>query len=285
MPLVLASIDQEPNDYQRVGLWLLLLLGLRKIELLKAKRADIDWRGRTLFIGYTKNGEAILVPLSDTAVALFASLPEVDGNPYFFAGRKREHHLTDLGEALKRALARAGVKGIRIHDLRRTVGSWLAQSGTSLHLIGDVLNHLDQDTTAGYAFFQTQQRREALGGHAEKILHFAAPEARIPRLPDTLKTESFLALTHGPVILPKPERFRNRHYFKREALYDLVWTAPVSEVAERLGVSDVALAKLCKGAAIPIPYRGYWAKMTRAIGSLELLSPHLHKDCQRYSGF
>jgi hypothetical protein len=27
---------------------------------------------------------------------------------------------------------------LRIHDLRRTVGSWLAQDGQSLHLIGDV---------------------------------------------------------------------------------------------------------------------------------------------------
>jgi hypothetical protein len=70
-----------------------------------------------------------------------------------------------------------------------------------------------------------------------------------------------LPIAAGPVVLPKPEGFRNRHYFKREALYELVWTAPVSEVAERLGVSDVALAKLCRGAGIPIPYRGYWAKM------------------------
>lgn len=261
MPLVLASIDQEPNDYQRVAMWLLLLLGMRVIELLRAKRSDIDWQGRTLFIGYTKNGEPILVPLSDVALALFASLPAVDGNPYFFVGRKTGHHLTDLGAALKRALTRVGLKEIRIHDLRRTVGSWLAQSGVSLHLIGDILNHLDQETTAGYAFFQTEQRREALGGHAEKILRFAAPEARLPRLPAGLRTETLLPVAAGPVVLPKPAGFRNRHYFKREALYELVWTAPVSEVAERLGVSDVALAKLCRGAAIPIPYRGYWAKM------------------------
>jgi len=44
---------------------------------------------------------------------------------------------------------------------------------------------------------------------------------------------------------------RYRHYFKREALYELVWTAPVLEVAKRLGVSDVGLAKLCRRAAIP----------------------------------
>jgi integrase len=135
----------------------------------RAKRTDIDWQGRTLFIGYTKNGEPILVPLSDVALALFASLPAVDGNPYFFVGRKTGHHLIDLGAALKCALTRVGLKGIRIHDLRRTVGSWLAQSGVSLHLIGDILNHLDPETTAGYAFFQTEQRREALGGHAEKF--------------------------------------------------------------------------------------------------------------------
>ena len=142
-------------------MWLPLLLGMRVIELLRSKRTDIDWQGRTLFIGYTKNGEPILVPLSDVALGLFASLPAVDGNPYFFVGRKTGHHLTDLGAALTRALTRVGLKGIRIHDLRRTVGSWLAQSGVSLHLIGDILNHLDQETTAGYAFFQTEQRRAA----------------------------------------------------------------------------------------------------------------------------
>jgi hypothetical protein len=130
----------------------------------------------------------------------------------------------------------------------------------SFHLIGDILKHLDAETTAGYAFFQTEQRREALGGHAEKVLRFAAPDARVPRLPESLKTITLLPVAAGPVALPKPEGSRNRHYFKREALYELVWTAPVSEVAERLGVSDVALAKLCRGAGIPIPYRGYWAK-------------------------
>lgn len=50
------------------------------------------------------------------------------------------------------------------------------------------------------------------------------------------------------------------HYFKRETLYGLVWTAPVMEVAGRLSVSDVALAKLCRRANIPTPARGYWAR-------------------------
>jgi hypothetical protein len=42
--------------------------------------------------------------------------------------------------------------------------------------------------------------------------------------------------------------------------YRLVWTLPVSEIAARLGVSDVGLAKLCRRAAVPIPGRGYWQR-------------------------
>jgi hypothetical protein len=47
---------------------------------------------------------------------------------------------------------------------------------------------------------------------------------------------------------------------ERETLYEEVWAEPVRTVAERYGVSDVALAKICRKMAIPLPGRGYWAK-------------------------
>ncbi|HEY2007349.1 MAG TPA: hypothetical protein VGH23_00040 [Rhizomicrobium sp.] len=46
----------------------------------------------------------------------------------------------------------------------------------------------------------------------------------------------------------------------RQELYDLVWERPTRTVASELGVSDVALAKACRRAEIPIPPRGYWAR-------------------------
>lgn len=48
--------------------------------------------------------------------------------------------------------------------------------------------------------------------------------------------------------------------FLRQELYDLVWTKPMRSVAAEIGISDVALAKTCKHAGIPVPPRGYWAK-------------------------
>ena len=47
----------------------------------------------------------------------------------------------------------------------------------------------------------------------------------------------------------------------RSALYELVWADPVRTVAASFGVSDVWLKKLCAGASVPVPERGYWAKL------------------------
>ena len=54
---------------------------------------------------------------------------------------------------------------------------------------------------------------------------------------------------------------RNYITLSRTALYDLVWTKPVSELAKEFGISDVALAKRCRAINIPLPPRGYWARV------------------------
>ena len=48
--------------------------------------------------------------------------------------------------------------------------------------------------------------------------------------------------------------------FSRAELYQLVWTTPLRHLAKTIGVSDVAIAKRCRAAAIPLPGLGYWAK-------------------------
>lgn len=47
----------------------------------------------------------------------------------------------------------------------------------------------------------------------------------------------------------------------REALYDLVWSKPMSKLAPEFGISDVALTKRCKRLGIPYPGLGYWARL------------------------
>jgi hypothetical protein len=49
--------------------------------------------------------------------------------------------------------------------------------------------------------------------------------------------------------------------YKRERLYDEVWTYPMRTVAPHYGVSDVALRKTCCKLHVPLPPEGHWAKL------------------------
>ena len=48
--------------------------------------------------------------------------------------------------------------------------------------------------------------------------------------------------------------------YSRETLYSEVWEQPMKILCLKYGISDVALAKVCKKLSVPLPGRGYWAK-------------------------
>ncbi|THK35669.1 hypothetical protein EHS39_23905 [Ensifer sp. MPMI2T] len=47
----------------------------------------------------------------------------------------------------------------------------------------------------------------------------------------------------------------------RKELYDLVWSTPILKLAEQFGLSDRGLAKICERNQVPVPGRGYWARL------------------------
>lgn len=53
----------------------------------------------------------------------------------------------------------------------------------------------------------------------------------------------------------------NTHRFTRQELYELVWSEPMAQLAKKFGLSDVGLAKACRRVVVPVPERGYWAKL------------------------
>lgn len=53
----------------------------------------------------------------------------------------------------------------------------------------------------------------------------------------------------------------DKRTFTRQEMYDLVWSTPIQKLAEQFGLSDRGLAKTCLRHQVPVPGRGYWAKM------------------------
>lgn len=65
--------------------------------------------------------------------------------------------------------------------------------------------------------------------------------------------------------------------YNRERLYQEVWEKPVTEVAKRYKVSDVAIHKVCKSLDIPTPGLGYWAKVKAGKPVQQIPLPHSDK--------
>ncbi len=173
MPRVAEAIAAEANVYVKAAIWLYLFTGVRKSELLNAQWADVDLDRGELRLPDTKSGRTHYVSLSLPAIELLSRVPRIAGNPYVLPGHKAAQHLVNIDKPWQRIRNRAACDDVRLHDLRRTVGSWLAQSGNSLHLIGRILNHQQSSTTEVYARFAQNHLREALDRHGQQILDTA----------------------------------------------------------------------------------------------------------------
>jgi integrase len=101
---------------------------------------------------------------------VLAHMPHFAGNPYVIPGDKDGQHLVNISKAWNRVRNRADLQDVRLHDLRRSVGSWLAMSGHSLLEIGKVLGHSSPRTTQIYARLTDDVARLALESHSERML-------------------------------------------------------------------------------------------------------------------
>jgi integrase len=165
-----AALAAEPSEYWRAYFAVLLMTGLRKNELLSARWADVDLTAKTLRLPVTKSGKQHLLPLPEPAVAILTGLPSRGSSEWIFPGAGKTGHLAEVKSAWLRIRQRAGVENVTVHDLRRTLGSWLAASGASLLLIGRALNHSSQRSTEIYARVNLDPVREALERNAVLML-------------------------------------------------------------------------------------------------------------------
>jgi hypothetical protein len=120
-------------------------------------------------------------------LAFIEQIPRQAGNPFIFCGRKPGKHLVNVAKAWARIRSRGGCEDVWIHDLRRTVGSWLATSGVPLNLIGAVLNHADSETTAVYARLADDSTRSVLEEHGDRLMRVAQGGMKADPVRDQLR--------------------------------------------------------------------------------------------------
>ncbi len=128
----------------------------------------VDLAERVLRLPDSKTG-AKIVHLGQPAVELLRDAERIDGNPWVIAGTLPSKRLSDLQPFWQRVRTRAGLKDVRIHDLRHTFASTAVASGQGLPMIGKLLGHTQVQTTARYAHLAAEPVRMAADAVAQNL--------------------------------------------------------------------------------------------------------------------
>jgi integrase len=161
---VLKFAASEPDPWR--DFWkLLILTGVRVSNLREMRWGELDLRDAdaTWSIPKTKNQDPHVVPLSSEAVAVLrdrlAKAPQAGGkrardpaSPWVFPMKEDATRcICDCDHAWARVKEGAPIADVRIHDLRRTAGSWATQGGAPLPAVGKFIGDKSINATAVYA--------------------------------------------------------------------------------------------------------------------------------------
>jgi len=164
LPRLFAKLDAEPNQTFADFVRLSLFVGARRANMLAMRWDEVSIARREWRIPETKAGESQLVPLPLAAVEILERRQQnANGSPWVFPSRSKSGHLESPRKAWLRLCERAGIEGLTIHDLRRSLGSWQAAAGASELIIGKTLGHAPgSKATSVYARLNLDSVRQSV---------------------------------------------------------------------------------------------------------------------------
>ncbi len=123
------------NVYTQPFIVLAIETAMRRGEILGMRWEDVDLLRRTVFLRCTKNGESRTVPLSMKALKTLENLPKTADE------RVLPVNFPALEKNFQRAAKRAGIANLRIHDLRHTATTRLAEKLSNVLELSAVTGH------------------------------------------------------------------------------------------------------------------------------------------------
>ena len=153
--LVKCEEEAEITPATALAVRLLVLTGCRSREILGLRWNQVDLDHNCLRLPDTKTGPRTVV-LPAPARVLLADAPRDRDCPFVLPGHKRGKSLTTLRPGWSDITKRAGLDGLRVHDLRHAFASTAAVGRESLLIIGAMLGHTELETTKKYSHLSVE---------------------------------------------------------------------------------------------------------------------------------
>ena len=168
-----AAIDTLRYDVTKDFILMCLFTAARRSNVAAMRWDQISIQQQTWRIPVTKNGTSHRLPLTGVAMAVLARREQNSkpGCPWVFPSlRSRSGHLTKPEEAWRCVKERSGLTDTRLHDLRRTLASWQALTGSNIVVIAGMLNHKELKSTAIYARLNVDAIRASMETATAKMM-------------------------------------------------------------------------------------------------------------------
>lgn len=172
LPRFMTQLNQEPHQDFKDFILLSLFTGARRANVLSMRWQDLNLdAGIWTVLGEQSKNDAPLTISITTNVrqiidARKAELSAAAGDgalsPFVFPANSTTGYMSPPNKRWKQLLADANLADLRLHDLRRSLGSWAAMTGASLPVIGRALGHKTASATMIYARLQHDPITEAM---------------------------------------------------------------------------------------------------------------------------
>jgi integrase len=174
--------DEKTDGDLRDMLILAINTGARRGNIYSMRFDTISFDLETWVVPYSKNASAYTVQLLPPALEVLErrrkKIPE--GEPYVFPANSASGHVEDFDRRWNKFRTAAKLPHIRIHDIRRSVGSYMAIAGESLQKIAATLGHRSvKATESTYSHLLDASVKEARqAGQNEMVRRMAAASER-----------------------------------------------------------------------------------------------------------
>jgi integrase len=146
------------NPHALAIIKLLVFTGARKGEIEGLRWTEVDIDAGLLRLSDSKTGQKAIL-LNPPALEILSGIERVDESPYVFPASRSDGHFEGVVKVWQNVRERAGLPGVRLHDLRHSFASVAVANGASLPVIGALLGHGNTATTARYAHLSNDPLR------------------------------------------------------------------------------------------------------------------------------